>query len=178
MFRVISRIALLFVASSFLSLLHAEDKVSGYRLGPDDLIKISVLNEPNLSIEARLSDAGTVSYPFLGEIHIKGKTPGEVERLITDGLRGAYLVDPKVNVSVLEYRKYYIGGQVKQPGAYPYQPGLTVGKAVALAGGFGELASRDIVILREDDPAQPQLEADVMTPVHPGDVITVEESFF
>ncbi|WP_255556408.1 polysaccharide biosynthesis/export family protein [Methylococcus sp. Mc7] len=159
---------------------HGEERpaVSDYRLGSGDLIKIYVLNEENLSMEVRLSDAGTISYPFLGEIHALGRTVSELAAEITRGLKGPYLVDPKVSVSVIEYRKFFIGGEVKAPGGYPFQPGLTIQKAVALAGGFTERASSDIVVIHEDDPMQTPVEANVMTPVRPGDVITIKESFF
>jgi polysaccharide export outer membrane protein len=159
---------------------HAEDAspLSDYRLGSGDLIKIYVLNEENLTTEVRLSDAGTISYPFLGEIQAKGKTVGELEALITQGLKGPYLVDPKVNISVIEYRKFFIGGEVKAPGGYPFQPGLTVQKAVALAGGFTERASSDIVVIHEDDPTHTPRKLSLTSAVRPGDVITVEESFF
>lgn len=170
----------LVVAVFFSLICSGEEKhsVSDYRLGSGDLIKISVLNEENLSMEVRLSDAGTISYPFLGEIHALGLTVGELETLITQGLKGPYLVDPRVNVSVIEYRKFFIGGEVKTPGGYPFQPGLTVQKAVALAGGFTERASSDIVVIHEDDPTHTPRRVGLNSLVRPGDVLTVEESFF
>lgn len=176
---VIFRLILVFLAQ-FSMLSHGEGlpAVSDYRLGSGDLIKIYVLNEENLSMEARLSDAGTISFPFLGEIHALGRTVGELEAQITQGLKGPYLVDPKVNVSVVEYRRFFIGGEVKAPGGYPFQPGLTVQKAVALAGGFTERASSDIVVIHEDDPTHTPKRVDLNFIIHPGDILTVEESFF
>jgi protein involved in polysaccharide export with SLBB domain len=154
--------------------------VSNYRLGSGDVITIEVLGEDDLKRERiRLSDAATISYPILGEIHLSGKTVGELERIIREGLRGRYLVNPQVTVTINEYRNFYINGQIRQPGGYPYIPGLTVIKAVSLAGGFSERAAQDkIYVVRENDPKQERVKVGLNEAVHPGDIVTVEESFF
>jgi protein involved in polysaccharide export with SLBB domain len=154
--------------------------LSNYRLGSGDVITVEVLGEEDLKRERiRLSDAATISYPILGEIRLSGKTVGELEHIIREGLRGRYLVNPQVTVTINEYRHFYINGQIKRPGGYPFVPGLTVLKAVAIAGGFNERAARDkIFIVRENDPAQKRLPVDVNVAVYPGDIVTIEESFF
>lgn len=154
--------------------------LSSYRLGAGDVVTIRVFGEDDLSKEKiKLTDAGTVPYPVLGEIKVLGLTVGDLERLITDGLRGRYLVNPRVSVQIEEYRPFYINGMVDKPGGYPFQPGLTVRKAASLAGGFKERASLSkIYVIRESDPGQRAQKADLNTPVLPGDTITVEESFF
>jgi protein involved in polysaccharide export with SLBB domain len=157
----------------------AAETLSDYRLGSGDRIQIQVFDEPDLSMEVRLSDAGTISYPFLGEVRVSGNTVSQLEAQIVGGLKGDYLVDPKVNVSVVEYRPFYINGEVEDPGGYPYQPGLTLRKAIALAGGFTERASKSkINVLSEGaiDGRQRQIGMDVM--LNPGDIVTVEQSFF
>ena len=153
---------------------------SNYRLGAGDVITIQVLGEDDLKRDhIRLSDAATISYPILGELRLSGKTVGELERLIGDGLRGRYLVNPQVNVTINEYRSFYINGQVEKPGSYPYIPGLTVIKAISLAGGFRERASKEkIYIIREGDPKQKREQVGLNVPVEPGDILTIEESFF
>lgn len=153
---------------------------SNYKLGAGDVISIQVLGEGDLARNnIRLSDAATISYPILGEIRLLGKTVGELEVLIRDGLKGRYLLDPQVTVTINEYRKFFINGQVRSPGGYSYIPGLTVRKAVSLAGGFQERASKDkIYAIREDDPRQVAHKVDLNASVNPGDIITVEESFF
>jgi len=165
--------------------IQAEEKpstgsLSSYRLGAGDVVTIRVFGEDDLSKEKiRLTDAGTVPYPVLGEIRVLGMTVGDLERLITNGLRGRYLVNPRVSVQIEEYRPFYINGMVDKPGGYPFQPGLTIRKAASLAGGFKERASLSkIFIIRERDPAQRPQKADLNTTVYPGDIITVEESFF
>jgi len=152
---------------------------SNYRLGVGDKLKIQVYGEEDLELESRLTDAGTITYPLLGEIRALGLTIGELAALITDGLKGRYLVDPKVSVNILEYRDFYINGEVQKPGNYPYVPGLTVYKAVSIAGGFTERASRtSITVIADKDPQQIPQDVELNTPVNPGDIINVEESFF
>lgn len=154
--------------------------VSNYRLGAGDVISIQILGEEDLKREKiRLSDAATISYPILGEIKLLGKTVGELETLIRDGLKGRYLLNPQVTVTINQYRNFFINGQVMSSGGFQYEPGLTVRKAVSLAGGFKERASKDkIFIIREDDPKQVPQKVGLNASVKPGDIITVEESFF
>jgi len=155
------------------------DTLSNYQLGPGDRIKIAVYEEKDLTVETALTDAGTILYPFLGEIKVSGMTVGRLSELIIQKLKGPYLVDPKVSISVTQYRSFFIYGEVQKPGSYPYQPGLTVQRAVAIAGGFTERASRRAILLeKESDPAHAQTKTKLNTAVEPGDVITVEESFF
>jgi polysaccharide export outer membrane protein len=149
-------------------------------LGAGDVITVQVLGEEDLRREKiRLSDAATISYPILGEIRLLGKTVSELETRIRDGLKGRYLLNPQVTVTIVEYRNFYINGQVANSGGFQYAPGLTVRKAVSLAGGFKERASKDkIFIIRENDPKQVPQHVDLNSVVNPGDIITVEESFF
>jgi polysaccharide export outer membrane protein len=158
----------------------AGSSISNYRLASGDVISIQVLGEEDLRREKiRLSDAATISYPILGEIKLFGKTVGELEALIRDGLKGRYLVNPQVTVTIVEYRSFFINGQVEKPGGYPYIPGLTVRKAVSLAGGFRERANKNkIFVISDDDRSQTPRRVDQDAPIKPGDIITVEESFF
>lgn len=153
---------------------------SKYTLDSGDLIKVSVYGESDLSFDRiRLNDAGTFSYPFLGVIRAKGETAAEVEMKITAGLIGDYLVNPKVTVSILEYRGFFINGEVRNPGGYAFMPGMTLQKAVALAGGFTERASRrSFNIIQENDINRVPKKATLGTAVMPGDIITIEQSFF
>ncbi len=158
----------------------ASQFLSGYRLGAGDVVSIRVFGEDDLSREKiRLTDSGSIFMPGLGEMVVRGKTLGEVEKMVVDGLSGRILVNPKVSVSVDEYRPFFINGMVDKPGGYPFQPGLTLRKAASLAGGFKERASLSkLFVIRGDDPQQRQFKADLNTPVFPGDIVTVEESFF
>ena len=156
------------------------DALSSYRLNSGDVISIRVFGEDDFNREKiRVTDAGTVSFPVLGEIPMLGRTVGEIEKLVTDGLRGRYLVNPRVSVWIDEYRSFFVNGMVEKPGAYPFQPGLNVRKAVSIAGGFKERASvNKIFIVRDKDAAHQPAKVDLNADVGPGDMITVEESFF
>jgi polysaccharide export outer membrane protein len=158
---------------------HAQE-LSSYRLGSGDTISIRVLGEDDLKREKiRLSDAGTISFPVLGEIRVKGLTAGALEDQITRGLKGRYLLNPQVTVSIDEYRNFFVNGLVEKPGGYPFAPGMTVRKAISVAGGFKERASREkINIIRDDDPKQTPRRVDLNAAVQPGDILTIEESFF
>jgi protein involved in polysaccharide export with SLBB domain len=154
--------------------------LSTYKLGAGDVITIRVFGEDDLSRERiRLTDSGSLFIPGMGELAVKGRTLGDVERLVTDGLKGRILVNPQVSVFVEEYRPFFINGMVDRPGGYPFQADLTIRKAASLAGGFKERASLSkIFIIRANDPEQRPQKVDLNTLVYPGDIVTVEESFF
>ncbi|MFC3121290.1 polysaccharide biosynthesis/export family protein [Agaribacter flavus] len=150
-----------------------------YTLGAGDLVNITVFGEEDLFVETRVSNVGVIKYPFLGELQLIGKTVNEVERIIDEGLRGDYLINPTVSVSVIEYRPFFIDGEVKRPGGYSYQPGLSFDKAVALAGGYTERANKAKVnTKRIIDGREESLELSVGDIVLPGDIITIPSRFF
>ena len=152
---------------------------SSYRLGPGDRIIIKVFGEDDLSMDFRLNDSGRLNYPFLGELVVEGRTVAELEQLITKGLKDSYLRDPAVTISIAEYRPFFLKGEVRNPGAIPYQPKLTVERAIAIGGGFTERASRSkIEIIRAGDPAHKAMHVELSDAVYPGDIITVKQSFF
>lgn len=153
--------------------------VSDYRLGAGDKLGITVFNEKELSMEVRLSDAGSFLYPFLGEVVAKNKTISDVQALLTRQLKDGYLVDPKVYVNILEYRPFFVNGEVGKPGGFPYQPGLTIRKAISLAGGLTPRASvTKIYVIHENDPTgMPRLTL-LNAVLLPGDIVTVDQSFF
>ncbi len=161
--------------------LNGDDLLSRYRLGSGDVISIYVLGEDDLKREkVRLTDAGTIQYPVLGEIRLKGLTTGELEQKITAGLlKAEYLKQPKVTVSIDEYRPFFINGEVYKAGGYPYVPGLTVLKAVSIAGGFKDRASKtNMFVVRDGAANQARKKVELDTPIYPGDILTIEESFF
>lgn len=152
---------------------------SDYKLGPGDHIMITVFNEKDLTVDVRLSDAGTLSFPLLGELRAQGMTIGMLQDFVTEQLKSGYLVNPQVYVSIVEYRQFFVNGEVNKPGGLPFQPGLTVRKAIALAGGFTPRASyTKIFIIHEDDPFGRARPVSLDTFLRPGDILTVEQSFF
>ena len=171
--------ALLFACCVFGTDACAQPTDNSYTLGPGDEIRITVFGEDDLSMTFRLNDTGRLNYPFLGELTVEGLAVAQLEELITRGLKGPYIVNPIVTVSVSAYRPFYVHGEVRNPGGIPYQPRLTVEQAVALAGGFTERASRNkIEIVRGADASVGAVAVELSDPVFPGDTITVKQSFF
>jgi len=168
-------ISLLFCFSAFANI----DDDHNYRLSTDDEISVTVFNEPDMSIEKiKVATNGSISMPLLGQVNVKGLTVIEVEQKLSVLLLDGYLKKPNVTISISEYRPFYINGEVKRPGSYPYRKDLTIEKAVALAGGFTERASKSSIALLSED-SQRVLNAVLLSAaVKPGDVITVSESFF
>lgn len=157
----------------------AEPDLSAYRLGIGDRVRVSVFGEPDLSLDADVDATGHLSYPLLGSVPAMRKTAAELARVIAKGLAGGYLVNPDVRVTVVQYRPVYVTGQVNRAGAYPYSIGLTVEKALTLAGGMTRIGSeRGVYLLREDAPASQRRRVRMDEPVLPGDTLVVEESLF
>lgn len=153
--------------------------LSAYRLGIGDRVRIDVFGEPDLSVEVTVDPTGRISYPLLGSVDALRKTALEMQAEITKGLAAGFLVNPDVRVTVIQYRAFYVTGQVQRAGAYPFVIGLTVEKAIALAGGLTNLAStRKIYILREDQPLEQRMRVGLDALVQPGDTLLVEESLF
>ena len=152
---------------------------SGYTLALGDVISIHVFDEGDLSFDRLLiTDAGTLRFPFLGEIQATGRSVAQVQQAIVDGLKPDYLLDPKVTVSIVEYRPFFLTGQVTRPGSIPYQPGLTLRQAMTLAGGMTERASTSRITVIADGGEGGEVRIDLDYQVKPGDTITIGESFF
>ncbi len=150
-----------------------------YSLGPGDLLAINVFGEDDLSLkEIRVGTNGTISFPLLGEVSVRSMTVRDLENALIRQLKDGYLKKPVVTVSVIEYRLFYINGEVNKPGGYNFVEGLTIQKAVALAGGFTERASKDKITIETEAAPGKINKAGLSEAVNPGDVITIDESFF
>ncbi len=157
----------------------AAEDAADYVLGHGDRIRITVFGHDDLTGEYLLSETDTVSLPLVGVLDFDGATLGEAQRIIVDALKPDYLVDPRVSVEVLEYRPFYIIGEVNDPGAYPYVNGMTVIEAVALGGGFSYRARTNrVMVIRATDETRTENEIDVNDKVLPGDVVRVAERLF
>jgi protein involved in polysaccharide export with SLBB domain len=148
-----------------------------YQLAAGDRVRVSVYGHDDLSGEFEVDGAGQLSLPLIQDVSAEGKTLNELEAIIKVELEPDYLLNPRVSVEVLAYRPFYIMGEVKQPGGYPYVSGMTVINAVALAGGFTYRANKkSLQIMRERTNNEIEVSPD--TQVMPGDVIEVGERFF
>jgi len=141
----------------------------GYRLGAGDKVRIIVFG----------GGAGKISFPLVGDVTAGGLTVGELETELVDALRDGFLKQPRVSIEVLEYRPFFILGEVMKPGEYPYTNGLTVLNAVATANGFTYRAdTHKVYIRRANSTQEQQYQLTTSTPVEPGDTIRIGERFF
>ena len=150
-----------------------------YQLGSGDQIKVTVYGEDDLSGEFELDGSGTISMPLIGAVTLGNQILTNAETLIVEKLADGYLINPRVSIEVLNYRPFYILGEVKEPGSYAYVSGMTVLNAVALASGFTYRASESkIEVTRKVDGEEVKMRIEVTAAVLPGDIIRVPERFF
>jgi polysaccharide export outer membrane protein len=150
-----------------------------YRLGAGDRLRITVFGEADLTGEFVVNSAGAVAFPLVGDVAASGKTLPEFSAALTDALMPDYLRDANVAVEVLNYRPFYILGEVRTPGTYPYSANLTVVNAVATAEGFTYRANKRVVFIKHADENQERrYRLTTTTPVQPGDTIRIAERIF
>ncbi|MDG4720109.1 MULTISPECIES: polysaccharide biosynthesis/export family protein [Thalassospira] len=150
-----------------------------YTLGSGDKVRVTVFGEQDLSGEFEISGDGQISLPLIGNLDAGGKSLRQLKETMESALREGYLKDPKVAIEVMNYRPFYILGEVNEPGSYPYVSGMSVLNAVALGGGFTYRADKeDILIIRGGDESRKPEKATPETVVLPGDIVRVEERFF
>jgi protein involved in polysaccharide export with SLBB domain len=150
-----------------------------YVLGAGDKIRVTVYGEDTLSGEFVVAGNGKISFPLIGDVQAAGLTVrdflDQVRTLLSDG----YIRDPKVNAEVLNYRPFYILGEVNKPGEYPYTNGLTVLNAIATAGGFTYRANtKTVFIRRANESSEHAYLLSTVPSVAPGDTIRIAERFF
>lgn len=150
-----------------------------YVLGPNDRIRLRVYGEQDIAGDYEIDGAGFVSVPLAGRVKAAGLTTRQLERAIASALSKGLLRDPRVNVEVATYRPFFILGEVKRAGEYPYKSGLTVLDAVASAGGYTYRANeRKVAIRRAGSAVEDVYPLDSPVPVYPGDNIRVLERYF
>ncbi len=163
-----------------------------YRLSPNDVVKIKVFQEDDLTTEFRLAKDGTGTFPLLGGINLGGKTVDEAAATIRDLLGKDYLVNPQVTLTVVEYskRRFMVLGQVQKPGSYdiPSEESVTLLQAIAMAGGFTRLAVQSKVTITRTSGGKKTVSVDVKSAANdpgtkpfeilPDDTIIVSERVF
>lgn len=163
----------------------ARDKVSpgdllaeSYKLGSGDRLRINVFNEEDLSGEFQIDGSGNISFPLIGEIKALGLTLRQLEESLIKSLKEGYLVNPRIAIEVLNYRPFYILGEVNKPGKYEYVSGINLLNAVAMAGGYTPRARQNRAKITRGTPEVVINGADHSTLIMPGDIIYIEERFF
>ena len=150
-----------------------------YRLGSGDRLNIIVFGHPEVSGEFEVGGSGQVTLPLLGQVEAVGLTVTELTDRIAAALDQDYLVDPRVTIEVLNYRPFYILGEINSPGSYAYISGLSVRQAVAIAGGFTRRARESpVVVIRDTENGREIVEVNLDEPVLPGDTIEIKRRLF
>lgn len=150
---------------------------STYRLGPSDVIIVTVHNHADLSGTFQLDGSGLISMPLIGQVEGEGLTAAELATRVENLLKPDYLVNPRVTVRVQNYRPYYLIGEVGKTGAFNYVQGMTFMQAIAIAGGYSYRAKKGVVFVQRGE-GEEEVEMDVDERVQPGDIIRVDERLF
>ncbi len=157
----------------------AQEASDAYRLASGDRVRVTIFGHEDLSGEFEVSVTGHISLPLIRDVEAEGLTVAELEAAVAEALQPDYLRDPRVSVEMLNYRPFYIVGEVNAPGSYPYVNGMTVLNAVAVAGGYTFRARKNrVVIVRGPADEQERLETGPEAEILPGDVIEIPERFF
>jgi len=167
-------------------------KSQDYTIGNEDILDIAVLQPEQLALTVTVSPDGSITFPYIGKVDVKGKTPSEVQEEIQSRLADGYLKYPVVSVAVKESRskKFFVYGEVIRPGTYFLEDNMTVLKAISTAGGFTKYGSSSRVkVLRPKANAAGYetikanmklimngLSKDIV--LEPGDIVQVEEGVF
>ena len=147
---------------------------SGYLIGPNDVIRIQVFGEDDLTLESRVGGDGRLNYPLLGVLQVGGQTTEDLQAELTKRLAAGYVRSPKVTVSIVRHRNVYVSGEVKAPGGFAFENGLTAQKAITMAGGFTEKASKNsLTVTRRKADRDEIINAQLQTPLLPDDTIIV-----
>jgi polysaccharide biosynthesis/export protein len=150
-----------------------------YLLGPGDKLRVVVFGQEGLSNSYAVDAAGKINMPLIAQVEARDRTTEQLSRLIAARLRDGYVREPHVAVEVESYRPFFVLGEVTAAGQYAYVNGLTVEKAIAVAGGYTPRAQRYGAVVARVVGGQLMHEAVPLSfPVRPGDTITVEERWF
>ena len=164
---------------TLLMLLLISTSAFAYNIHAGDLLHLEVYGEPELMLDVTVDTAGYIDYPFVGKIKVAGNEVEQVKAEIINKLKDGYFINPQVTVFIKKYQPFFIQGEVKAPGSYPYEVGLTIRKAIALAGGLTERASKKkIYLVRVKDKDQREVKVTMDQEIASGDVVRIKESFF
>ena len=150
-----------------------------YVLNFGDEVRVVVYEVDNLPQVYKVDASGHISMPLAGLVPARGKTVAELERNVSVRLRAKYVKEPKVAAMVVAYRPFYVLGEVRHAGAFPFVNGLTVESAVAIAGGYTERAYlAEARVVRQVGGASVVSYVPGGYPVRPGDTIYVPERWY
>lgn len=160
-------------------LIAVPEETGPYTLDSGDRLRVFVYGQPNLSRLYTVDSEGRIAVPLIGEVSARGRTPRALGRSIANRLSKEFVKDPHVTVDIAQYRPFFILGEVRSAGQYPFVSGLTVQSAVAIAGGFADRANeRSFRITRRHRGHVEKLDVPSDYLVRPGDEIYVNERWF
>ncbi len=158
---------------------NAYEYSQGYQVGSGDRLNVRVFGQADLTSQYRVNSDGSISMPLIRSTRVAGLTSNQIEEVLTERLKTGYLRDPKVSVEVAEFRPFFILGEVRTSGRYPYIAGMTVQNAIAIGGGYTERGDQGKVLLtRKTADGTVSETVDVTTQMYPGDIIYVRERWF
>ncbi len=166
-------IALIFILALWTALAGAENTSvptagtppEDYKVGPGDLLKVSVFGSPELSTDARIAESGTITMPMIGSVPVAGLSSADVEKkLATSFIEGGFLRQPQVSVLIAEYmsQKVSVLGHVSKPGQYPLRASTNVLDILAEAGGVVAQTASDFATLMRADGTKLDLNLDAL----------------
>lgn len=165
-------------------------EVNPYIIGAQNLLQIKIFGEANINQIYRVDEDGYIKHALVGRVKLGGLSVSEAERLMEKALDGDYIINPQVNIFVLEFSRFSIIGEVRKPGNYEISGRMTVIRAISLAGGFTPIANqRGVQIIRKDpDGTERKIQVDATrimggdlsaeVELQADDVIVISKSFF
>ncbi len=156
-----------------------QSATSSPRLQAGEKIRVTVYGEASLSGDYQIDPSGFISLPLAGTLKAAGLTPPELEQELAKKYRTQYLKNPKVTITIAEFKPFYIMGEIEKPGAYAYTSGLNILSAIAIAGGTTYRASKSTVLIQHPGEAglrEYPLASTV--PILPGDIIRIPQRYF
>jgi polysaccharide export outer membrane protein len=151
----------------------AEEKPVDYRLGPGDAIRIMVFQNPDLTLESRVSESGTITYPLIGAVEIGGLSVGAAEQKIAAGLKeGGFVQQPQVNIVLTQVRGSQVSvlGQVSRPGRFPIETANTkLTEMLATAGGIAPNGADTLILTGTRNGKPLRMEIDIAAMLMSGD---------
>jgi polysaccharide export outer membrane protein len=150
-----------------------------YQLDTGDVVRVTVYGDAELSKSYRIDDNGAVAFPLVGPVRVAGGTTAQAASRLAGALANGYMRNPNVAVEIEQYRPFFIEGEVKNSGQFPYVYGMSVRAAIATAGGFTDTADRNrAMIYRRQGSEMAKGTVSLDYPIYPGDSIVVLERWF
>lgn len=150
-----------------------------YTLDTGDAVRVSVYGDSELTNTYRVDDSGSIAFPLVGQVPVRGATTTVAASRIAGSLANGFMRNPNVAVEVAEYRPFYIQGEIENAGQFQYSYGMTVRAAISTAGGFTDTADRNrAVVYHRQGDQMIKTSVNLDYPIYPGDTVVILERWF